>query len=153
MIDIESMNPADLTLPYRRALSDPERGSLRYYLADNHQEHSYVAVLWWWCSYLHRGEICGSIDASLLDTADEETRSVFKTLTSVQPSLMRARHLEIELGIRWTAESVVDALRRRVFKDEIRHAYSFSLLYILLDRHETVATWTDAPVNWSPSEN
>lgn len=151
MIDLEGVDVDALPLVYRSALSDPNRGALRWLCAESHSEPSYIAELWYWCLYLHRAELCGSVDMSLLDTAESDTRSLFKTLSSVQPSLMRARNLEIELGVRWERGTVVATIRDGTFKRELASSYSYSLLHVYLDRYERARSWVDEPVAWYPN--
>lgn len=139
-----------LSLTYRRAYTDPARGALRWTLAENHSAPSYVAELWYWCAYVRRASLCNVKGGDAMRYADDETRALFSYLTSVQPYLMRARRIEVDLGIRWTRESMIEVIRGGRLRNELRAGYSYSLLHIYLERRAEVETWVDEPVAWYP---
>lgn len=147
MIEIDA-----LPLAYRCALTDPRRGPLEWRVVDSHHAPSYCAELWYWAHHvrgvvLTRGE--GALDTL---PADRETRSLFKHLTSVQPHLLRARSLEVSLGVRWTRPSLVASIRGGSLRGDVAAAYSYSLLYVYLDRVRVVSRWGAPPPSWRPPE-
>jgi hypothetical protein len=148
-IDLSTVPPSTLPANYRDAVQDPQRGPLRWTLAESHASPSYVERLWYYTTVATRRALCGQSFETMYPEEDEETRSLFELLGACQPSIMRLITLERELGIRWTRASVVPLiLESDLLERAIINAYR-SLCYIALERSEVASNWPPCPL-WSP---
>ena len=139
------------SLAVRRAKHSKKRGSLDWALCANHQAPSYVSYLLYWHSYLHRTALGGSRGYTDTRLLDDETRALFNDCIIVQYDLTTARNHEKRLGIRWNRETAVTSIREGSFTRELRSAYSYGLVYLLLERSEVVRAWEGESSQWTPS--
>ena len=129
------------SLAVRKARSSKKRGSLEWELVNSHHVYSYVNYLLHWSDYIHRARLCGSrgyVDIGELDT---ETRDLINTYTIDQPALMSLRYYEKSMGLRFSRSSIIDAVSSEKLSKAVKQCYSYSLVYMLIEREAIVKSW------------
>lgn len=129
------------SLAVRRAKRSKKRGDLEWEIVDSHEPASYIDYLLKWSDYIHRTTLSGQRGYVDLDGLDPETEALIKTCNLVQCDLMSARYYERSLGIRFTRSSVVACIKNTSFSKQIKQAYSYGLVYLLLEREAVVRDW------------
>ena len=133
------------SLSVRRSRRDKRRGALEWQVVSSHSAPSIIADLIYWGAYLHRARICGQDTTEEMRKLPADLRDVLNTCNLVQCDLVQARRYEISLGFRFTRAETISAHLDGSFSRELKRAYTFGLVYMLLERTQLVSQWGDPP--------